>query len=185
MGHMVSIFDRKSVLVQDGFNRANIVSSTSLGKADTGQTWEIMAGTFEINNGVVYARSAGLNIAQVDTSITSYRVSTDVSADAYLGVGFRIVDSANHYTCRYTGGGLEIYKLLAGTPTLIGSFSKAISGVRNVMIETNGSTIKAYLNGELLLTVSDNSLPNTTKAGIRSSGDTGTIYLDNFRVEEI
>jgi hypothetical protein len=171
----------RRLLARDTFNRPD---STSLGKADTGQTWEMLYGIYEIKNKQLICQGSSNTIGCLNVNKTDYRVISEIftTANTTLGFAFRIIDKDRFYACRVYQGNLEVYKF-NGATTLIGNYNTVGYGLKTLMIEVVGSTFKCYVNNQLLLTIVDSDLANTSKVGFRGSGVEG--YAKNITVEGI
>jgi hypothetical protein len=123
-----------------------------------------------------------------------------VEADIYLasdnnasniGVCLRIVAGANtFYTFRYNTSGdvWQLFKFVAGSATQLGSntgTALATGSSARSRLEARGSVLTCSVNGAVVLTVVDTSIPAAGFAGFRANqaatASTG-VHLDNWRV---
>jgi hypothetical protein len=103
-------------------------------------------------------------------------------ADRWIGLATRYVDANNYvYVTLRNTNTLQIKKLVNGAVQTLASmpFSVAANTTYRVRLETVGSRIRAYVNGELKLEVSDTSnTPGAKRAGVvmyKTAAD-----VDNF-----
>jgi hypothetical protein len=172
----------KRVMVFDHFQRPD---STSLGKANTGHTWQIVGVSGEIKNKTYISFSSG-SIVSVNVGKSDYRVSSEISqvAGGTLGLAFRIKDYQNYYAVRIYQRNLEVFKFTgAGNVTLIGSYNGPFEGLKHVMVEVKVNTIKAFVDQKLLLTITDNDLMGIFNVGFRGGGTDS--FAKNIFVEEL
>lgn len=93
--------------VVDTFTRAD--SNTSLGDADTGQTWEAIAGTWGIasNKGrLVSAPNGAIAVVDAEMADGTFKVTVDIPdplPDDW-GICFRVVDADNYWCLIYGWG---------------------------------------------------------------------------------
>lgn len=174
-----------TVIVSDSFNRAN--NTTSLGNADTGQTWQYSA----INNATVPPLSIGINnnsaynsvtqdiLAIIDAGISDCIVSMRISTlGAYEKLIWRFKDYSNFYWAEDSGANLLVFVMVNGTRTQLGSLSRPVAG-QTLKVVLNGGTHQVYLDNALVQTISDSSVVGT-KHGM-GFYDT-TARLDDFKV---
>ena len=133
-----------------------------------------------------------------------YSVSADLffkdanGGTGATGVAGRIDTAAKtFYFARYSGGTFdrwELYKYVAGTATLLGSFAEAITDEtsHNIKLEMVGTAIKLYRDGSSTATVSvtDSSISAAGKAGLylrdtSSVVNTAGIHPDNFSADDV
>jgi len=103
-------------------------------------------------------------------------------ADRWIGLAARYVDANNYvYATLRTSNTLQIKKLVNGAIQTLASvpFSVAANTTYRVRLETVGTRIRVYVNGELQLEASDtSSAPEASAAGVamyRTAAD-----VDNF-----
>lgn len=183
-----------TTLVSDSFNRAN--STTSLGTADTGQTWIGITGTFGIssNQAVAYATIAE---SQINTTVTDMDSSVSVTFASSSGNGGVFVRGSGSssdlsgYYLRLTGGSYSLYSIGTGggSASIQSQSAGALTYPFTVTLRMTiqGSTINCYANGTQLF---GGSITNTAVsgssyiyAGLRAS-DTATTF-DNFSVSSV
>jgi hypothetical protein len=177
-----------TVIVQDSFNRAN--STTSMGVADTGQTWQYFsANSWGISSNQAYCSTGVVN--------NSCFVDIGVSGDTKTSVKINVIEqysalavrrnsnpSTNEfYGVRYNNGSLQVVKVSAGGTSTIGSGSVTMVNGDTLTVECIGTSIKAYVNGVLIVTVTDSSYTNNTGYGLYLTNRTTTRF-DDFIIED-
>lgn len=104
-----------------------------------------------------------------------------------VGITGRADTAANTmYLLRYSrqAGQFNLLKLVAGSPTTLGSFSDAFaSGQRHVQLTMNGTTISCSVDGVEIINVTDNAITAAGRAGVRfgmNQTSTTGIHMDNL-----
>lgn len=168
--------------VSDDFSEAD---GTSLsGKAtDTGQSWVQTSGTWTVQTQKAKCVAVAANqIVQVESGLADCTVSaTIVWGEQYPGLTFRFVDASNFWLCLFNSSNtaIQLSKFVAGAQTVVATAACTASPLMKV--ELSGSTIKAYIDGALLTTVTDSAHQTATKHGLFAYG-TGTSTWDDFSV---
>jgi len=186
------------ILVSDAFNRAN--STTTLGNADTGQTWQYVSpAVFGINSNRMYCSSAVdalpatshityINTGEADHSVTFDKIfpaSTNQTITRYL---LRYTDINNHYRCGFVRAQSSttvtclIQSVKAGVTSAVLATITGFSTVSNGSEQTRtytcrikGNTIYVYENATLLGSYTDNA---TDK--LISGNNAGVLFLANL-----
>jgi hypothetical protein len=172
-----------TVVVSDTFTRAN---SNLIGDAETGQVWTVngqstwviannqLAPTMGSNDGTVY----------VDTRMSDYTVSCDITFQNYASLAFRITDTNTHYRVRLSSAGFGLYKNAGGVATSLGSSAPSIEvgTTHNFKVVLLGASIKCYIDNVLLITASDSTNLTETLCGIYCPTTVCTDTYDNFKV---
>jgi hypothetical protein len=180
----------KKIFASDSFNRPD--NASSLGNADTGQTWSLnTGGSYNGNMGIssnqAYTTNTLTNRAcgsVVDTTHENVEITVTLTgAQMYQGIICRFVDSQNLIYMNHDGTAYRIGKTVNGVDTIISSVSKARNNGDILKVVANGSNICGYLNGFLILSVTCTDMLTATKHGIQSFTNTGR--LDNFKVVEL
>lgn len=173
-------------LVSDTFDRAD--TGTSLGVADTGQTWTPLAGTWGIETNRAYAVGSDPADRQVvvEAGAADVVVAVDVAVlDSGGGTGllFRGVDASNYWIFTSEGTRWALYKRVAGTHTLVAALTETpVAGRWEVTC--SGSTITCKIDGVTKMTVTDTAHQAATRHGMRIyrlNATTSSRY-DNFTV---
>lgn len=168
-------------LARDKFNRAD---ASTLGTADQGGAWTAP------NVGIVSNRAVGKgNLAQNDAVIDVATSNQTVSARMYDSAGngtaslvARYTDANNFYmaTARSSGDVL-LSKMVGGSSTNLGSGGTLAQG-SFVQLSVSGTTIKVYVDGVQVASVTDSSLTTGTKAGMRIFHTYSTVQIDDWSV---
>lgn len=178
--------------VLDSFNRAN--STTSLGSADTGQTWinsVVLGNPIGINNNAAYSASAVDCAAVVDCVSSDGSLSIVVGTFAdNMGITFRYSDNSNYVYAVVSNSVSKFYITGRLSGTVFGGSTASgyyISGVTlsardTLKITMSGTSITAYVNGvsKGTLTITQNA--TNKKHGIKINGTTARI--DSFSYTE-
>ncbi|ANY67312.1 hypothetical protein BBD42_13130 [Paenibacillus sp. BIHB 4019] len=167
-------------LISDSFDRAD--SASSLGNADTGQTWTVHTGTWGIQGQRAYTPSGTENYATIDSGIVDYRAEVTLSVRVNRsGLVFRFLDSANYYRFVLSSTTVFLQRRLLGVTTSLSSFTVTPADGDVLRVVLNGMNIMAYYNGELKANVNDITFLLPTRVGMESAGS--SCRLDNFKVE--
>lgn len=190
-----------TLVAADTFNRADsgtLGSTNGAGVYDP-VAWSVLAGTWGItsNSGVKTAGS-GQQSAVIETGVVDVDVQVTITTmtgtnSSGIGICARAVNASNYYYLlqnRLLGGGRNwfIAKLVAGVDTVLGASPYTSPAPANgdvILLRCSGSTISAYINGVLLVSVTDTSLTSGTKHGLYAIGDPAAARLDNFSVTSV
>lgn len=123
-----------------------------------------------------------------------YDVQADVTvltAAGRMGLHARLSTSATtYYLWRWnsTTTSWELYKAVAGTATLLGSYSDplAVGNTRSIKLSVRGSTITGYVGGVARVTVTDTAVTAAGRAGFQGTvgSNAAGLHLDNFSTAE-
>lgn len=181
------------IIVSDTFTQAD--GTTLAGRqADKGSTWTVQMGSFSTKNNRVYPGS------QTSRAYNSAMSSADqfVEADFYFAsiltsqistIAARTLANGNSaYTFGWsTGSGqLIMQSYSGGTATQIGSaaFTPSVGSSYKLRLECQGSTIRGYLNGTLVITATSTVTTAANFAGLRNVQATSTattgVHFGNF-----
>jgi len=166
----------------DSFNRVD--NASSLGTADTGETWVTLTGTPRIISNQASA-TTGVYRGYIETGITDCAVSAKFPAIVTAGAAlmFRIVDVNNRYYVGVYPTSLIFGKFVSGTQTAITTVTLTFVAEEIVKAIVDGTSIKVYVNGVEQINTTDSDLTTGTKCGI-GIGDADN-YIDNFEIETI
>jgi len=125
-----------------------------------------------------------------DATWQDYSYEADVmflEAGTYPGIVGRFVDNNNYYMLQMTKQGdnkIILSKKVAGTSTnlMTYSFTNAVNTWYKLRMVFQGTSIKCYLNGTLIMSANDSSL-TAGKIGFR--GNWGKMAVDNVLVKGI
>ena len=172
--------------VTDSFNRAD--STTSLGNADTGQSWSSENTNYGISSNAAYEvlGTAG-GVVVIDPLFANVVVSSVMSVlsdNDYTGIVARYVDTANYYLAdSNSAGALRLWRQVAGTYTQLGSAANgSMAAGDSLELHVIGSDLTVKVNGVTKIsTVSDSSLTAGTKVGLRiGTGVVNATRWDSF-----
>jgi len=162
--------------VNDLFERAD--STTSVGIADTGQSWVSIKGTHGITGGAAYSvTNADDDMLFIDAGRTDHLVTAEFgSGDLNPWSGGVVIrataDGSSLYlaTVAKDTGVLKIQKKVAGVFTVIGQVTLGALASDFVKFSAKGSTISVSIgSGAAALTVIDSDLATGTYVGIRQT----------------
>lgn len=182
-----------TVYSTDSFDRTN--STTSLGTTDgSGSldplTWVQDAGTWGISANKAYT-STGANpaLAHVDATHADITLAITVSvveSGTSAGLIFRYTDTSNYWRCSQTGAGnLALFKVVAGTPTQIGSNVAGGANGDKISVVLNGTSIAAYRNGVSQITTTDAHNSTATKHGLWIANTSVNNRLDDWLAADL
>ncbi|WP_069769817.1 hypothetical protein [Streptomyces sp. LUP30] len=165
----------------DDFNRAN--GSPGANWVQVSGTWSIISNQLSSGSagGTIVLRAAGAmatddNFAQV-TIATTAAVSHGVwcRGNATLTQG---------YLWRNDGATWNLFWVVGGSFTSIGSFAGAAANGDVAKVQAVGSTIKGYVNGVVRVSVTDTAVTTGTSVGIRAES-VSTLRFDDFSAGDV
>ena len=177
-------------LFQDTFDRTD--SNTVLGP-----DWLTSQGTYGIQSNRAYnVTDTNGDMAYKMLSTANYKLSCTLYGQMSSATNFRIpavmfnyIDKDNLMFVRPRGGVLELYKIIAGAPTLITSPAAPTpdSTELQIIVEVRGNAIKIIFNGVTLnYTNIDSLFTSATGIGFRiAKGGSPTVnaYWDNLIIQ--
>lgn len=181
-----------AVIVRDTFNRSN---STSLGNADTGQSWNLLpllpsGSVFGTNGSQAYiATTRGATDAVIiDSGISDGIITVDTPAKIpQTRVFFRAQDFNNTFVISLDATQVLVYRWLStGNTTLVTLGTYNASTVYHVKVVMNGSSIQIFFNNNTTADISftDTNLKTITTHGI-GGYNTANVTFDNFTVMDL
>jgi hypothetical protein len=170
------------IIVYDSFDRSN--STTTMGDADTGQTWVPNNGTWGIVSNLAYEVSG---TAQATTVVDSGASNCEIEVVlTTIGIGseanlcFRSTDNNNHFV----GNSTTLFRKQSGSFTSLGTFSTAFGNGNVMKVVLNGTSIEVFRNGSSVLSVTSSFNQTATKHGLRTNGSNSARWND-FYVREL
>lgn len=163
--------------VTDSFNRAD--NASSLGTADTGQTWTALGtAVFGISSNQAYQSGGGAQaLAVVETGESDGTVQVTVAVTGDAGFCFRSTNEGSNWMwngqtlfSEEGAGNFNSHGAAASADTA-GDVIAAVLAGDQITIKRNGTTILGPITSSYNQTV--------TKHGIRINGDTA-VRFDNF-----
>jgi hypothetical protein len=190
------IRSRIVTVVSDTFTRTD--NASSMGSAETGQTWTAASGTWGISGNLAYPAVAVAGDHVTVPAVGDGLVECDVLAADYAigtpGVMFRYIDASNYLFVRRDAANLLILKIDAGVgSTLVTTANAAVNGQTYRMgVRMRGVDLQVFQDGVQITALSHTLIgANATKytaaagtiAGLRAAGSAPTsCRWDNFRV---
>jgi hypothetical protein len=167
----------------------------------TGSVWKIVEDkTAPGGSPLVLAQSAkgppgaffnlcvAANTKYKDLDLTVAFKAVDGEIDQGGGPVWRYQDANNYYICRMNPleNNFRVYKVIAGKRIeLASSKAKVETGTwHTIRVVHKGNQIKCYLDGKLLLEVTDEAIQQAGKIGLWSKSDAQT-YFANLRAKEL
>jgi hypothetical protein len=179
--------------VEDYFTRAD--STTTLGTADTGQTWTAHTGTWGISSNQAYlATRSGDSVATVDCGKSDIDFTCNVTLGAdgtQPGIVFRATDDQNYllaFLNNSTGAtdDIELYQRVAGAYTKLGTDYRFPGDIANTTITlrvvTSGTSIEIYADGTLRHSHTTSQFQTATRVGLRLNDAGSGCRWDSFVV---
>ncbi|WP_239405159.1 DNRLRE domain-containing protein, partial [Frankia sp. Cj3] len=146
-------------------------SNASLGSADTGEGWQVLAGTWGIagNDAYLVSAASGRSVAVLPAgSDGTVRFTLPVAQDN-LGVAFRVQDADNLWMlyAKPSANQLVLAKRVAGVTSTVATASNACCAASDVFaVTTAGSSIAVSRNDRVVATASDGAFQTATRAGL-------------------
>ncbi|MFJ5973529.1 hypothetical protein [Streptomyces sp. NPDC093060] len=161
----------------DDFNRAD---STNLGAnwVEVSGDWSIVSNQLSSGSagGTIILRAAGA----MATSDNSAQVTIAATAAVSHGVWCRGNSNISQgYLWRNDGTSWNLFSVVGGSFTSIGSFAGAAVAGDVAKVQAVGSTIKGFVNGIARVTVTDTNVTTGTSVGIRAES-TNLLRFDDF-----
>ena len=175
---------KNKLIVLDKFDRAD--STSSLGKADTGQSWQAISGTWGISSNRAYVTADGTDMfAILDAGISDGEVSVLISGtvDYDARLSFRIADVNNWFIVDYGAGCFRLVRKLNGAYTELASYTAIRPSQFEVKAVLDGQLIKIFIDGVQRMSVTDSNHQTVTKHGI--GGEKSSARLDDFTVRSV
>ncbi|MDX3839571.1 hypothetical protein [Streptomyces europaeiscabiei] len=166
----------------DDFNRGN--------SSDLGAGWVEVSGDWSIVSQQLSPGAAGGTIilraaAAMDTNDHSAQITIVATTAASQGVWCRGNSNiSNGYLWRNDGTSWNLFSVVGGSFTSIGSHAAAAAPGDVAKVQAVGSTIKAFVNGVERVSVTDTGVTTGTSVGIRSES-TGAIRYDDFSAADV
>ena len=171
------------VLASDSFSGSNVSNiqgrSTDSALGGSALTWSTTGGSCAIIDNELgrldtsFSRSCLLNPAVTDSRVSFKLTTLPPSGQLYLVA--RYADSSNHYRLVVGATGtLQLAKYVAGSLTSLASIAVAGTVVAGdtVDLSAQGTSIKALVNGVVMLSVTDTAHATGTQVGINLNSDT-------------
>jgi|GEM_PF-1091051 len=147
-------------------------STSVLGSTDTGESWEILAGTWGVQDGEAYLTTAGswsrsAAVLPVPSDGT-FQFTAPVAQD-YAGVAFRVQDIDNMWMLyvQPSSNALVLAKRSGGFPSVVATYTGACCAPEDTYaVRASGNTLAVYRNDRVVGTVTDSQFATATRAGL-------------------
>lgn len=169
-------------IAYDSFNRVD----GAVGNAETGQAWSAYRGSGLIVSNRLGGVTETENILGLNVGRNNYSAQLQLSVTSnYSGMAFRI-SGANDYWLfyRYTNGWRLSKRVNGAALVVVDSGLPAPNSGDIFLVVLNGSSIKGYINGNLVTDVVDSFNSSATIVGAEVYGATPA-RVDNFAVEAL
>ena len=183
--------DDPTTTISDNFNRAN---AGSLGSSSEGWSWTEVTGTWgiESNQALKSVTAATYEVARADSDLSSadhysqVLISGGTSLDVH-GPCCRMPSSASATGYIFGTFNLDIYlsKIEAGTVTALINTAYTFATGETYKVESNGTTIKGYVNGAEVLSSTDTAITGNLRCGMVSYGVAVVGMLDDFLASDL
>lgn len=149
---------------------------------ESGVTWSshpAAAGNCTINANRIRSSTSGIVVASDIADVDDYMITATLHTmptigSTDLGIAFDIHATANtFYLARHaSGSGWQLYKFVNGSATALGSTPATLSVSTDYVmrVERRNGSQRLYVNGVMVASATDVSLPFTGRIGFRSSG---------------
>lgn len=169
-------------VVTDTFTR-----STTLGNADTGQTWTTQTGTFVTTGSQAYHGSSTNSVstlnAGISDGIASITLATIASLERLVFRGDGTKDNYWHVQQRSSSNNYQLYKVESGTHFSMGASAVVTPANGDVIsVSMTDDQVAVRVNGTLIFRYIDTYLKTATNFGFGGSS-VNTARFDNFKVE--
>ena len=169
--------------VYDTFTRAD--SALTLGSAESGQAYSVLAGTPGIASNRAYPAS-GNPLVLVEAGVANGLVSltvavSDTAAGKEQWIYFRAADANNFWRFGSSVTDLKLQKDVAGSLSTVATVAATVASGDVLSVVLSGASILCYRNGALVTSTTDAQFQASTKHGFGWFGTT-TSRLDDFRV---
>jgi hypothetical protein len=166
----------------DDFNRAN--------STDLGAGWVEVSGDWSIISNQLSSGSAGGTIilrAAGAMATSDHSVQMTIAATAAVSHGVWARGNANitqGYLLRNDGTSWNLFSVVGGSFTSIGSYAAAAVAGDVVKLQVVGTAIKGYINGTLRISVTDSAVTTGTSVGVRAES-TSSLRFDDFTAADV
>ncbi|WP_250290200.1 DUF6531 domain-containing protein, partial [Frankia sp. CiP1_Cm_nod1] len=146
-------------------------SVSSLGTADTGEGWQVLAGTWGVagNDAYLVSAGSGRSVAVLPAgSDGTVRFTLPVAQDN-VGVAFRVQDADNLWVlyAKPSANQLVLAKRVGGVTTTVATASGACCAASDVFaVTTAGTSIAVSRNDRVVAAATDGAFQTATRAGV-------------------
>lgn len=157
---------------------------------DLGAGWVEVSGDWSITSGQLSPGAAGGTIilraaSPMDSSDHSAQITIAATVAASQGVWCRgNANISSGYLWRNDGTSWDLFSVVGGSFTLIGSYTAAAAPGDVAKVQAVGSTIKCYVNGIERVSLTNTHVTTGTNVGIRSES-AGALRFDAFAAADV
>lgn len=166
----------------DDFNRAN---STDLGPnwVEVSGDWSIVSNQLSPGaaGGTIILRAAGAMAGNDHSAQFTIAATTAASQGVWCRGNSNI---SQGYLWRNDGSSWNLFSVVGGSFTSIGSFAGAAAPGDVAKVQAVGSAIKGYVNGVERVSVTNTAVTTGTSVGIRSES-VGALRFDDFAAADV
>src|SRR5687768_4025028 len=150
----------------DDFNRADS-STLGAGWVEVSGDWSIVSSRLSAGaaGGTIILRAAGAMASSDHYAQVTIATTAAVSHGVWCRGNTNITSG---YLWRNDGSSWNLFSVVGGSFTSIGSFAGAAVNGDVAKVQAVGSTITAYVNGVQRVSVVDTNVPTGTSVGLRS-----------------
>ncbi|WP_405964831.1 hypothetical protein OG713_34850 [Streptomyces sp. NBC_00723] len=166
----------------DDFNRADS-STLGAGWVEVSGDWSIVSSRLSSGSagGTIILRAAGA----MATNDHYAQVTISTTAVASHGVWCRgNANITSGYLWRNDGASWNLFSVVGGSFTSIGSFAGAAVNGDVAKVQAVGSTIKGFVNGIQRVSVTDTNVPTGTSVGLRAES-VSALRFDDFDAADV
>ncbi|MFI5985057.1 hypothetical protein ACIBEA_29850 [Streptomyces sp. NPDC051555] len=166
----------------DDFNRADS-STLGAGWVEVSGDWSIVSNQLSPGaaGGTIILRAAGAMSS--DDNFAQFTIAA--TAAASQGIWCRGNSNiSSGYLWRNNGTSWDLFSVVGGSFTVIGSYAAAAASGDVAKIQAVGSTIKGYVGGVQRVSVTDTSVTTGTSVGIRSES-AAALKFDDFSAGDV
>jgi hypothetical protein len=164
-------------LYTDNFNRSN---------GALGSPWVVFDGGLLVSSNHCGTPDAGLHTSRYNQTFNADQWTeadlTGVGA-GILGPCVRFTSGGDFYYTWVNGANISIFKRVSGTYTQVGSNGPAWTASAKYRLEAQGTTIRLYVAGTLVITATDSSIASG-QPGLLGANST-SVTADNFRCGDL
>ncbi len=174
--------------VSDSFDRAD--TSPGLGLTDTAVRWEIVSGTWRIeDNRAAAAASDTASYAVVPAGTPNpLTEATLMVVEPGAGIVFRFRDADNHYdlVVQPDEGVWELVEVLRGRREVVAEIAGPVTDGTTVTVAQRGPSLQIFLDGRNALIYDDSDLVGAGRSGlVAPAGGTGEARWDRLLIGDV
>lgn len=166
----------------DDFNRADS-SSLGAGWVEVSGDWSIISNRLSSGSagGTIILRAAGAMASNDHYAQVTIAITTAASQGVWCRGNANI---SSGYLWRNDGTSWDLFSVVGGSFSVIGSFAGAAANGDVAKVEAVGSTIKGFVNGAERVSVTDTAVTTGTSVGLRSES-TSALRFDDFAAADV